>query len=69
MTSDPSSPAETPPPYRIWAGVTTFRRNGTPVLGTMGASAEPVVVMTQETFQRLSRHPALADAQWELAHV
>jgi hypothetical protein len=35
----------------------------------MGASAEPVVVMTQETFQRLSRHPALADAQWELAHV
>jgi hypothetical protein len=30
-----------------------FRKSGSPVLGTMGSSIQPVVVMTTETWTRL----------------
>lgn len=30
---------ETREPYLVWAGTTAFRKNGTPVLGTMGSRA------------------------------
>lgn len=40
-------------PFRMWVAECPFRKNGTPVLGNMGARAEPVVVMTTETWRRL----------------
>lgn len=39
--------------YRIWAMHCPFRKSGSPVLGTMGSSIQPVVVMTTETWTRL----------------
>lgn len=62
--------AEGPIPYRVWQGVTTFRKNGTPVLGSVGASAARVIVMTADTFKRFMReHPDAADIKIELGDL
>lgn len=54
-------------PYRIWALHCLFRKNGTPVLGTFGASEAAVVIMTMETWNRLCRDvPQLQTTQFEV---
>lgn len=57
-------------PYTIWAGTTTFRKNGTPVLGTLGVRANRVVVMSRETFLRLVKENRDMDtAQFNLCDM
>jgi hypothetical protein len=54
-------------PYTIWSMPTTFRRDGSPVMGSFGASVQQVVVMTSETFKRLVReNPDLSTAQFNV---
>ena len=54
--------------YCIWPETMPFRKNGTPVVGTMGSGFRSVVIMEAETFKRLMReHPSLATAQFEVA--
>jgi hypothetical protein len=53
-------------PYTIWSVETTFRKDGTPVMGTMGASWKSVIVMDAETFKRLCKEPGLAHVQWRV---
>lgn len=54
-------------PFRIWAMECPFRRSGSPVMGTFGATAKPVVVMTTETWARLvQRIPELKTMQFEV---
>jgi hypothetical protein len=61
---------EKPEQYTIWHGFTTFRKNGTPIMGTLGASAKPVVIMESETFQRLVReHPSLATVVFRMMEI
>lgn len=50
-------------PYTAWAATTAFRKDGAPVLGTMGSSVRRVIVMEVETFKRMLReHPEFAAA-------
>lgn len=54
-------------PYRIWALHCPFRKNGTPVLGTMGSTIQGVIVIQVETWRRMVREiPALAAAPFEV---
>lgn len=54
-------------PYRLWSLDAPFRKNGTPVIGTMGSSVRRVVVMEAATFQRMVKeYPALATARFEV---
>jgi hypothetical protein len=63
MSASPSAErgnAEKLAPYRMWVATTTFRKDGMPVLGTMGSTHKRVVVIEVETFQRMLReHPTL----------
>jgi hypothetical protein len=53
-------------PLRIWAAHCPFRKTGSPVLGTMGSSIKPVVVMTMDTWNKLCADvPALQTMQFE----
>lgn len=55
-------------PYRIWPELAPFRKNGTPVVGTMGSTFRRVVIMDAEDFKRLVReNPDLATAKFEIA--
>lgn len=57
-------------PLTIWAVTTTFRKNGSPVMGTMGTRAERVVVMTADTFERMiAENPCLATAQFRVGEL
>ena len=52
--------------YRFWIETMPFRKNGTPVVGTMGGQIRTVIVMEAETFQRMIReHPSLQAASFE----
>ena len=54
-------------PYTIWAMPTTFRKSGSPIMGTIGASVRHVVVMEAETFKRLvAENPNLATAEFRV---
>ena len=65
-TKDATAPL-TPQPLRIWAAHCPFRKTGSPVLGTMGATVQPVVVMTMATWNRLCADvPALQTMQFEV---
>ena len=44
--------SEQPKP-RMWVLHCPFRKNGTPVLGTFGATEQPIVMMTLETWKKL----------------
>lgn len=49
----------------IWAVHCPFRKNGTPVLGTMGAEIRGVIVIPVETWTALCREiPALGAKQF-----
>lgn len=53
--------------YTLWSMVCPFRKNGTPVLGTMGSTLRNVIVMESETFKKLvADHPSLATAQFRV---
>lgn len=39
--------------YTMWVAHCPFRKNGSPVLGTMGSSEQAVVVMTTDEWRRL----------------
>lgn len=67
--ADPSdSPtASTNKPIRIWAFHCPFRKNGSPVLGSFGATVRPVVILPMETWTKLCRDiPALGATQFEV---
>ena len=54
-------------PLRIWAMHCPFRKTGSPVLGSMGTSVRPVIVMTMETWYALcQRFPEIQTMQWEV---
>lgn len=54
-------------PLRIWAAHCPFRKTGSPVLGTMGAIIEGVIVMRMDTWEELCRRvPALQTMQFEV---
>lgn len=40
-------------PYTMWVAHCPFSKHGTPVLGTMGRTIEPVIVMTTAEWTRL----------------
>jgi hypothetical protein len=53
--------------FRIWVLHCPFRKDHTPVLGIFGATTEPVVIMTLETWTRLVEAvPALKTTQFEV---
>lgn len=59
--------SEQPKPLRIWATGCAFRKTGSPVLGNMGATIQPVVVMTMATWNELcARVPQLQTMQFEV---
>jgi hypothetical protein len=61
----PQTEATALQPYTIWAGTTTFAKDGAPVLGSSGASMQRVIVMDVPTFKRLVKeHPSLATAKF-----
>jgi hypothetical protein len=58
---------EDAPLFRMWVAHCPFRRDGSPVLGTMGSRIEPVVVMTTETWKRLCEQvPALQTTEFQV---
>lgn len=61
----PGSP--TVRPFRIWVADCPFRRNGSPVLGTMGSSVRTIIVIEDETWRRLCAEvPQLAATHFEV---
>lgn len=59
--------ADTAKALRIWVAHCPFRRDGSPVLGTMGSSIETVVVLHSDTWKKLCEEiPALAATQFEV---
>lgn len=57
-------------PITIFMGTTTFRKDGTPVLGTMGASARRVVLIEAGEWKRLSAaHPSLQTQQFRVGEL
>ena len=53
--------------FRLWVFHCPFRKDGTPVLGTCGATIQPVVLMTMDTWTRLCAEvPALQTRQFEV---
>lgn len=63
----PNADREKREPYTIWSTVTTFRKTGFPVMGTLGSYSGNVVVMALETFKRLvAEHPSLATAEFRV---
>lgn len=58
--------------YRIWQGLCAFRKDGSPVAGTMGSTHRSVVVMHVDTFKRmLDEHPTLKadDVVYEMGEL
>lgn len=55
--------------YRIWALSAPFTKSGWPVVGNFGASVQPVVIMTTETFSRLVKVPGLEKIVWEVGRI
>ena len=54
-------------PLRIWAMACPFRKNGTPVLGTMGTTVRSVIVIEHDTWKRLCEEvPQLQTTQFEV---
>lgn len=52
---------------RMWIMECPFRKNGTPVLGSMGRTIRRVVVMEAETFKALlDAHPSLKEQQFNV---
>ena len=59
--------AEAKNPPRLWVLHCPFRKNGSPVLGTFGATERAVVIMTLDTWQQLVADvPALQATQFEV---
>lgn len=57
-------------PYRLWAVTAPFTKDGIPLVGTFGKSAQRVVIMTADTFERLiAATPALATARFEIGEL
>lgn len=52
LEPEPTLPASVAP-YTMWVAHCPFRKSGSPVLGTMGSSEQPVVVMTTAEWRRL----------------
>jgi hypothetical protein len=51
----------------IWAFHCPFRKEGSPVLGSFGATVRPVVILPMETWTRLCREiPALGAMQFNV---
>jgi hypothetical protein len=62
--SDATEPPKLP---RIWAAHCPFRKSGSPVLGNVGATIRPVIVMEMDTWTRLCQDvPALQTMQFEV---
>lgn len=52
---------------RIWAFHCPFRKTGSPVLGSFGATIRPVVIVPMETWTKLCREiPELGARQFEV---
>lgn len=69
MSDSPQAPEEIKAalPYRIWAAHCPFRKNGTPVLGTMGSGIRTVIVIEADTWKRLCADvPQLQTTQFEV---
>lgn len=63
--SDIAPPPSKPP--RIWVLHCPFRRTGSPVIGSFGATIRPVVIIPLETWNQLCQEiPALATQQFEV---
>ncbi|HET8777959.1 MAG TPA: hypothetical protein VFN76_09900 [Candidatus Limnocylindria bacterium] len=57
-------------PYTMWSMAAPFRKNGTPVVGTMGSSIRSVVIMEAETFKRLvAENHDLETAEFRVGRV
>lgn len=55
---------------RIWVQHCPFRKTGSPVLGTCGATIQPVVIMKLDTWTRLCQSiPELSATQFEVGTV
>lgn len=56
-----------PAVFRIWALECPFRKDGTPVVGSFGRSAQSVVIMTSDTWARLVQEvPQLKTTRFEV---
>jgi hypothetical protein len=66
MTSPtPSPPASTP--VTMWVAECPFRKNGSPVLGNMGARLDIVILFSSAEWKRLCVEvPALATMQFRV---
>lgn len=54
-------------PLRIWVMHCPFRKTGSPVLGTFGASIEGVVIVKMEDWEKLCEDvPQLKTTQFEV---
>lgn len=54
-------------PFRMWVMECPFRKTGTPVLGSFGASSANVVIMRADEWKRLCEEvPQLATTQFEV---
>ncbi len=54
-------------PFRIWVLHCPFKKSGFPSVGSFGATTQPTVVMTMETWNRLCETvPALKTTQFEV---
>ena len=52
---------------RIWVMHCPFRKTGSPVLGTFGATTQPVVIIPLATWEQLAKDiPALGATQFEV---
>ena len=53
--------------FRIWVLPCAFKKDGTPSLGTFGATIRNVVILPVETWTQLCReNPAMAATQFEV---
>ena len=67
VAPNPLSLDEQEPPLRIWAMHCPFRKTDSPVLGTFGASIQPVIIMKMETWKKLcARVPQLQTTHFEV---
>lgn len=71
MAADtPRSPSEPSKPITMWFAECPFRKTGSPVLGTTGASVRRVIVFEYDEWLRFAKlHPSIETQQFRVGTI
>ena len=70
MSNTPEAQRIEDKPMRIWAMWCPFRKTGSPVLGSFGATERQVIIIPVESWKKLcAENPGLQTRQFEVGTV